>query len=950
MLNIAPVAADAGAVDYYLRRQGGCRECSDHAQDRVDYYAGKVEAPGMWLGSGAERAGLVGKVDPEQFRALLMEATTPDGKVRVGPRMRLDAAGKMADTRVAGMDCTFRAPKSVSLLYAFGNETDSALVRGAHDHAAAEAVRYLEGVAGYGRRGRDRRKVEGRGFLAAGFRHRDARPVEGAASGDPLIHTHVVIANLVEGADGKWSALPTAELYRHAKTAGYVYQAVLRERMTRDLGVAWRPVRNGTADVEGISRGVIEHFSRRRGEITAEMERRGEEGAGAAQAATLSTRSGKLPGADDETLRDRWEAHGAAVRFGPEQVAELLAGPAQVSRVGTPAKNLAPDLLGPDGLTRQSSTFYRRDVLRELAAAAPAGASLDELQTQCDVMLGSADVVQVAPVGHDDRYTTRGMLQVEAHVMALGDQGQGADVGRVAGPVVERALRSVPRELGADQAAMVRGLLTSGRGVEVVQAPAGTGKTTALSAARIGWEAAGYRVVGASTAARAARELSDGGGIESSTLARLLADVEATDGGGFRAGTVLVVDEAGMVGSRALDRVLTVAARDQAKVVLVGDCKQLPEIDAGGTFRALGERLGAYDLTENRRQSADWEREALQLLRDGRAGDAVGRYVDHGRVTVSDTAAGARAALVSDWWQSEAEGEALRATHSPEQDVPGVVGPPPVMLAARKVDVADLNRLGRAMMAGAGRLSGETLTTGAGVELQAGDRVVCIKNDRRIGVQNGSRGTVESVQDGALSVRLERGDRVTVPPRYLAAGHVDHGYAITGHKGQGMTTGRAFVLGVREALYQEWGYVAMSRAKDLTRLYLVTGASTDLDHDLPRGRDRDAVEQARWALAQSKARSMASESLDIPEIVPGSDADLRDRLLAGGELLRSRPSALRDGADQAEAWTTEHAPELASVVAAGDELAWQGKAARVADQAEHPERVQEHERVRGRSR
>jgi len=159
--------------------------------------------------------------------------------------------------------------------------------------------------------------------------------------------------------------------------------------------------------------------------------------------------------------------------------------------------------------------------------------------------------------------------------------------------------------------------------LEVVQAAAGTGKTTALSAARLGWEAAGYRVLGSSTATRAARELADGAGIaESKTLARLLSDLEHDVHGGFAAGTVLVVDEAGMVGSRVLQRLLEVEQRDQTKVVLVGDSAQLPEIDAGGSFRGLARRLGAHELTQNRRQSADWEREALTLLRKGHAGEA----------------------------------------------------------------------------------------------------------------------------------------------------------------------------------------------------------------------------------------------------------------------------------------------------------------------------------------
>jgi len=464
--------------------------------------------------------------------------------------------------------------------------------------------------------------------------------------------------------------------------------------------------------------------------------------------------------------------------------------------------------------------------------------------------------------------------------------------------------------------------------LEVVQAAAGTGKTTALSAARLGWEAAGYRVLGSSTAARAARELADGAGIaESTTLARLLGDLEHDVHGGFAAGTVLVVDEAGMVGSRVLQRLLEVEQRDQTKVVLVGDSAQLPEIDAGGSFRGLARRLGAHELTQNRRQSADWEREALTLLRKGHAGEALDRYAEHGRVTVADTAAGARGLLAADWWDATethlTARSALAAGSTPAAGG-GVREAVPVMIAARRVDVADLNGLGRELMVQTGQLTGPTLTSG-GKDFQVGDRVVCLKNDRRVGVHNGTRATVEAVHGGDLVCRLDTGGQVNLPPRYLAAGHVDHGYAITGHKGQGMTTGRAYVLGIREALYAEWGYVAMSRAKEETRLYLVTGASTELDHDMPPGPVQDAAERARWALAQSRAQHLA---IDAGHVRQARTEQLQELVLDARPLLRSRP------AGTAETWTDDHTGELTAAVAAGDELAWRGKAERVAAEAD----------------
>ncbi len=912
MLSLAPFTADPHVADYYLARSQGCTHGAAMTKHELtEYYLGNREAAGSWVGSGAAALGMTGEVDPAAFRELLLSARTPDGVQRVRPQMRRAPDGNLVDRRVAGIDLTFRAPKSASLLFAFGDPTVAATVVAAHEHAAREGLRYLEGVATHARRGKAGlgERVAGDGFIGASFRHRDARPVAGEDHGDPLLHSHLVVANVLHAADGKWGALDSRAMFKHSKTAGYVYQAVLRAELTARLGVEWSPVKNGTADIAGIPRPVIDAFSRRKGEIEAELSRRGDDGAAATQAAVLATRSAKAKGMDEPTLRERWQSRGAEVGYGPEQVAELVDQAARRAsgNRSQSATGLA-DLFGAEGLTRHASTFAARDVLRAVADASPNGAGLDELQARTGQLLTTADVVAVGD-DLDQRYTTRDMLAVEAHVLTLGDAGRTAGLGTVAPQTVDAALAAVPFELGDDQAQMVRGLLTSGAAVEVVQAPAGTGKTTALSAARLGWEAAGYRVVGSSTAARAARELADGGGIaESGTLARLLGDLEHDEHGGFAPNTVLVIDEAGMVGSRVLERVLEVAARDHAKVVLVGDSAQLPEIAAGGSFRGLAERLGAHQLTANRRQTAEWERDALTLLRKGEAGPALDRYVAHGRVTVADTAAGARALLAADWWDAM-----TTATDSP-----------PVMIAARRVDVADLNGLGRRLMVESGRLTGDTLTAD-GKDYQAGDRIVCLKNDRRLGVHNGSRATVERVEAGTLSCRLDTGGQVDLPPRYLAAGLVDHAYAITVHKGQGMTTGQAFVLGIREAMYQEAGYVAMSRARDSTRLYLVTGASTEPEHDMPAGPAQDALDRAKWALAQSKAQTLATD------LGPARQAtsDTLDRgLCDAARLLRTRPPG------DAEEWTDEHADELAAAITTGTELAWRGKADRVAVEAD----------------
>jgi len=393
--------------------------------------------------------------------------------------------------------------------------------------------------------------------------------------------------------------------------------------------------------------------------------------------------------------------------------------------------------------------------------------------------------------------------------------------------------------------------------VEVVVGKAGAGKTFALHAARDAWQASGVRVIGCALAARAAAELHAGAGIDSYTIDALLAALDRPGpAGGLAHSSVLVVDEAGMVGTRKLARLLDHTERGGAKLVLVGDHHQLPEIDVGGMFRGLVNRLPVVELTDNRRQRQAWERDALDELRGGDPAAAVAVYNGAGRVVVGDTAEAVREQLVSDWW-----------TARTEHDGPGDRG---VMIAARVNDVEDLNDRARVRLAAAGELTGPALPAAAGREFQAGDRIVCLRNDRRLGVVNGTRArvTTADLAAGTLTARLERDGRTFVLPRgYLDAGHVAHGYAITGHKAQGLTTDRAWVLG-SDAIYREWGYVAMSRGRDSNRLYIVTGADSAEEELHGHGPQpaADATDELVQALRRSRRQHLAMDGADIAGI------------------------------------------------------------------------------------
>jgi conjugative relaxase-like TrwC/TraI family protein len=231
------------------------------------------------MGGGAALLGLSGEVSAEGVVRLL-EGRDPATGEWLGRAFGEDA--------VAGFDLTFRAPKSVSILFGIADAAVTREVVAAHDAAVAEATAYMEREACRARRGRAGAIVVKRhGFIAAAFRHRASR------AGDPLLHTHVVVANATRAEEGRWTALHGQLLYRHAKTAGYLYQSVLRAELTERLHVRWHAVEHGTADIVGVPPDVIEHFSQRRAEVLAHMAARGEHSARAAQVATLETRGAR---------------------------------------------------------------------------------------------------------------------------------------------------------------------------------------------------------------------------------------------------------------------------------------------------------------------------------------------------------------------------------------------------------------------------------------------------------------------------------------------------------------------------------------------------------------------------------------------------------------------------------------------------------------------------------
>ena len=500
------------------------------------------------------------------------------------------------------------------------------------------------------------------GLVAAAFRHRTSR------AGDPQLHTHVLVANLGRGPDGRWSALDGRRLYAHARAASFVYQAVLRAELTRTLGLEWLPVRNGIAELVGVPKPVLRAFSRRRAEIQAALARARDVG----PARRRSRGAGDPAGQTRASSRSMsWSRTGGPAQSSSASTTasvERLLG-----RVHAPAlddavwQRIFAELASPTGLTQRVSTFSRRDVFQALCERLPAGAQVDAraIEAATDRFLASPHAVallpahgegeayrrsdgRLLPIERDELvYSTPELLALEQRLIrqvAASRQRRrrcdrrvgGASCGRVTADALSRAAAdgraAVPgrrrRERGGRQG-------RDGQDVRARRRPRGM---------------AGRRLPGARRGGRPPRRTRARTRRRDPQHERRRAARRPRHTGALPERCVLVVDEAGMVPTRQLAQLIDAAAAVGGKLVLVGDHRQLPELEAGGAFRGLVNRGLAIELTENHRQVNPWERAALDELRDGRAEQALARYQAHDRIHVESTPERSRARLVADWW------------------------------------------------------------------------------------------------------------------------------------------------------------------------------------------------------------------------------------------------------------------------------------------------------------
>src|SRR5579864_5682911 len=489
---------------------------------------------------------------------------------------------------------------------------------------------------------------------------------------------------------------------------------------------------------------------------------------------------------------------------------------------------IAEPSLALHAITQQQSTFTRRD-LAKLAHRHSDG--IDQFNEVTSAMRNAPDLVELGKDARgEDRFTTREMIEAEqrlhraAELMAERERHEVREAHREAALARAEARGLVLSAQQADALAHV----TDSRDLGIVVGHAGTGKSATLGVAREAWEAAGYEVRGVALSGIATENLESGSGIASRTIASM----EHGWGQGrdlLTTRDVLVIDEAGMVGTRQLERVLSHAAEAGAKVVLVGDPQQLQAIEAGAAFRSIHERHGGAEIGEVRRQQEDWQREATRDLATGKTGHALEAYRSHSMVHEAHTREQARGDLIEGWDRDRQA--------SPDKSR--------IILTHTNDEVRALNEAARERMRTAGDLGDDVrLVVERGERsFASGDRVMFLQNERGLAVKNGTLGIIEQVSERSMTVQTEDGRSVRFDLKDYD--RIDHGYAATIHKAQGMTVDHAHVLAT-PGMDAHASYVALSRHRD----------SLDLHY----GRDDFAShDRLNRTLSRDRAKDMASD-------------------------------------------------------------------------------------------
>lgn len=890
MLSVKSINADGGVgkvAAYYEGYQLGAEDPNARQHD---------EPAGKWVGSLAEKRGFAG----EQVQRGDIEKTLTGFDPRTGEKLSNNAGD---EKHKPGYDLTFSAPKSVSIAWAAASPELRQKISEAQQRAVENALAYAEQSGAFVQREGHAGavKIPHHEIAAATFEHSSNR------AGEPHLHTHAVVANITE--NGKRLDFDT----RYAHAAGTAYRVELARELER-LGFAVE--RDGKSfRIEGFSRDFEKELSTRGEQIAAREAETGFKGDKARETHQVATREHKADNPREtafQTARAAAERHGFTTES--LQNRERTSGEAAKQQ----EKQNEPPFL--DKAFSDASTLTRPQLERAaFGHAQTTGGGIDGALAKLEELRKSGELVQLVGNDGEERWTSREMWEIEK---GLSDYAARAVQTETNARVSAETLQSVidKRTLSPEQVAALRVITDNSRSFAVVEGTAGAGKSYMLDAAREAWERDGSRVIGAALAGKAASGLEESSGIESSTIHSLLHKLDSAKDPMRRAETIargftpldldnrtaIVIDEAGMAGSRLMARLKDHCDAAGAKLVLVGDTKQLQPIDNGGAMRSMRESAGSgatAEMNEIRRQDSERDREMVLALKAG------------------DAATGLKIMEERGYLKEHADTDAMRRAVA--QNVVNDLreGKTSIALASRRADVAAINAQAREVMREAGMLKSQDVKFETQKDedgpvvvknFAVGDRVITLEtkskaaksdNGKAVKLDNGNIYTVTRAKDGQLTLKTDgKGPEITI--RQGDYKRIDHAYAATVHKSQGATLDRAHVMHDAGMSDRSLGYVASSRHRE-SMSYHYTGASRDeLQQQIGRVRDKDSATD--YKRADGKDDRPRFTRADQPETQPDRQTETQpERQPAKQPDRRTGEERRRDGELAARALKTK---------------------------------------------
>jgi conjugative relaxase-like TrwC/TraI family protein len=814
-------AMGGDTVEYH--RETVLERGDDHPGQALDYYGSRGETPLRWAGSAADGLGLSGVITAGEFDAAFAKGG-----------FRHPVTGeKLVSTKRPGFEIVVSAHKTTAMLGVIGRADDMhAILDAETDHTMTWLDQWFQ--ARGGRRGEAALPTPTTGLAWAQTRHGTSR------AGDPNPHDHVLVLNIATmldrkgGPKGLFSAA-LRDTVEAATMVGRLHAAAkaieLGYAIEADHGPSGR-LRHWS--VMGIPAEITELFSKRSDEITEYLAERGQSGYHARSVAARATRAVKRGTGIDE-LMPQWHAELEAAGWSVDRLSAALDTARRHWRPLAPelttdqVDEIAVGLMAPDGefLARQK-VFSRTRLIAEVAPLLY-GHDPAVLDRVIDRIIASPLVVPLIGLAgpREQPYSAVAVLASEAAIAERVDRLVDTPGPQLDPESVETAVAGTETRLGdrlsAGQRQAVDAVCSSGRAVDLIVGIAGSGKTTALDTAATALTSAGYQVLGTATSGQAARSLGAATSLDTRTMRSLLWHLDHRTLT-LDARTVVILDEAGMTADADLGRLLSAVEYSSAKIILVGDDRQLSPVGPGGALAAL---IDAHPdtvtvLDENRRQRDPAEAAALLALRNGNVDAALEFYVTHNRISVTLDRTTALLSTVENWATNVAAGHDT------------------LMLAWQKINVADLNRLARQRAIELGWVTGPELVTPDGRTYAKGDHVVTLAPNHDGHLVTSQHATVLAVNPHrhTMVIRTDDGRDVPLRPSDIGTDQLDHGYALTIHREQGDTTRHTERF--HDGGGAELNYVALSRATHHTTIHIAADdldqALNDLKHDLADNR------------------------------------------------------------------------------------------------------------------